>query len=725
MRNNLNLLPDNIKEILVNQGIKELTPPQEKSILLGLLDGKNLVVSSPTASGKTLIAEIAIINNYFKTKKKAIYLCPMKSLANEKYESFTKKYSFLKTALSIGDFDKVDAYLQDYDVIITSNEKMDSLLRHGIRWIRNTSTIIVDEVHLINDLSRGPTLEVLITRLRKILPNAQFIYLSATIKNDVELSKWLDARLVKSNFRPISLIHGNLLFNKIIYEDGTEKILNFGVSDEESLLKDTIIEGKQIIFFLTSRRNTESLAKRLARSTENMLSEEVKKELNKVSEKLKNVLETPTTQCMLLSEVVKKGVAFHHAGLLMEQRNIIEVAFKNNLIKCICATPTLAVGVNLPAYRVVVRDLKRYDGYGSNWIPVLEYSQQAGRAGRPDYDKKGEALTISRSEEEQKIIIERYINGENEEIYSKLSAEPILRTHVLSLITDLFARHKKSLLDFFKSTFWAYQFKGDFELESKVLNVINELAEWGFIKIEKDNYLCTPIGKRISELYLDPLSAHKILVAFNNIKNVELNEISLLQLITNCVEMHNLLKVSSKDHPLIIKLLNDWEKNFLIKEPSPFDYYYEQYLSSIKTVFAFIEWINEKDDEYLRKAFNLAPGILRSMLFIGDWLIYSIGELAKFVLDEDEKKEVLSLVKKLRVRMQYGVKEELLPLIFLKGIGRKRARKLFDASIKSPQDLLKEEEKAKKLIGEKTFERVKKTLLYSNNSSRHLSKGLA
>ncbi len=710
MRNNLEILPESIKEILVSQGIKELTPPQEKSIEHGLLEGKNLVVSSPTASGKTLIAEIAILNNYFKQKKKAIYLCPMKSLANEKYESFVKKYPFLKIALSIGDFDKVDAYLQEYDVIITSNEKMDSLLRHGARWVRNVGVVIVDEVHLINDLSRGPTLEVLITRLRKMLLEEQFIYLSATIRNDVELSKWLDASLVKSDFRPISLIHGNFFLNKIVYEDNTERILDFGVSDEESLFKDTLMKGKQIIFFLTSRRNTEFLAKKLANSINEEIGSETLKKLESVSEKLLNILETPTTQCKLLSDVVKKGVAFHHAGLLMEQRNLIESAFKNNLIKCICATPTLAVGVNLPAYRVVVRDLKRYNGYGSDWIPVLEYAQQAGRAGRPGYDTKGEALTISRTEEEQKAIFERYVRGENEEIYSKLSAEPILRTHVLSLISDLFARHKETLLDFFKSTFWAYQFKGDTELENKVLNVLDELIEWGFVETEKENYVCTSLGRRVSELYLDPLSAHRILSSFNNLNNVKLNEVSLLQLIVNCVEMHHLLRVSSKDYPLITRLISEWEQNLLIKEPSPFDYYYENYLSSIKTVFAFIEWINEKDDEYLRKNFNLAPGILRSMLFISDWLLYSVGELAKIVLEAEERKKVISLVRELRIRMKYGVKRELLELISLKGIGRKRARKLFNAGIKNLHDFLTNEKTCKELIGEKTFERVKKSL---------------
>jgi len=207
------LHPDLYKTI--SDEFKEFRPSQEKALKAGLLDGKNLLICTPTASGKTLIAEMAAMQRIYSNVGKAIYIVPLKALANEKYKQFKNKYKDMKVALSIGDLDSSDSYLEKYDFIITTSEKLDSLIRHHAPWLQHVATIIIDEIHLMNDPSRGPTLEILITILRKLLKKAQFIALSATIGNPKELAKWLDAILIIDTWRPVELKKGVYLSGEL------------------------------------------------------------------------------------------------------------------------------------------------------------------------------------------------------------------------------------------------------------------------------------------------------------------------------------------------------------------------------------------------------------------------------------------------------------------------------------------------------------------------------
>jgi helicase len=210
-----NKLPEQLFTILSAE-IKNLRPSQVKSIKSGLLEGKNLLVCTPTASGKTLIGEIAAVKNILSGEGKAVYIVPLKALASEKYKDFKKRYgNVMKIALSIGDIDSADSYLIDYDLIITTSEKLDSLIRHRSPWLSMIKTVIIDEIHLLNDPGRGPILEVVITILKKMLKQGQFIGLSATIGNSEELASWLDANLIKDDWRPVKLHKGVYFDGKI------------------------------------------------------------------------------------------------------------------------------------------------------------------------------------------------------------------------------------------------------------------------------------------------------------------------------------------------------------------------------------------------------------------------------------------------------------------------------------------------------------------------------
>ena len=206
-------LPKQVYDILSKE-IDELRPAQEKAIKKGLFEGKNLLVCTPTASGKTLIAEFAALKSILEDNGKVVYIVPLRALASEKNKEFTKRYNnLIKIALSIGDLDSADPYLMDYDLIITTSEKLDSLTRHHTPWLKLIKVVVIDEIHLMNDPSRGPTLEILITILKEILPKAQFLGLSATIGNPKELAEWLNAETVIDKWRPVKLHEG-------IYFDG-------------------------------------------------------------------------------------------------------------------------------------------------------------------------------------------------------------------------------------------------------------------------------------------------------------------------------------------------------------------------------------------------------------------------------------------------------------------------------------------------------------------------
>ena len=204
-------VPQYIADYFQGKNITKLNPAQEKAVKAGILDGNNMLVCTPTGSGKTAIATI-LIGKVLETRRgsKVVYLVPLRALANEKFKEYKAVFKDMpyRVALSIGDMDSPSTWLESYDLIITTVEKLDSLIRHHCPWLSSVSTIIVDEIHLLNDISRGPTLEVLLTILRQILKDVQIIGLSATIGNPEELAEWLDANLVIDDWRPVTLYKG-------------------------------------------------------------------------------------------------------------------------------------------------------------------------------------------------------------------------------------------------------------------------------------------------------------------------------------------------------------------------------------------------------------------------------------------------------------------------------------------------------------------------------------
>lgn len=498
--------------------------------------------------------------------------------------------------------------------------------------------------------------------------------------------------------------------NKILELMTKTKILEKTSDASVNIALDTININKQAIIFVNTKRSAEALAEKIAKySTGN-------KETEELSKQIISVLTNPTRQCNRLGNITSKGIAFHHSGLLSQQRKLIEDNFRSGIIKVIVATPTLAIGVDLPAFRVIIRDLKRFGLWGMDYIPTLEYHQQAGRAGRPSYDNYGEAIIIADTEKQKKELLERYINGKPEEIISKLASEPILRTYILSLIAAEFVKDKKGLREFFQKTFYAKQYGDSRKLNAIIDKIIDQLYEWRFLKNERNNndkdykkssktdfvsalkmsfnekLEATLLGKRVSELYLDPYTANHLIESMNIILNVMSNkveekkysELTSLHVLCSCLELRPLLRVKTAEYDDMQEYLNA-NVEYIINEIDQFDDNYDEFLNALKTSRLFMEWINEKDEEYLLEKYDVRPGEIYSKLELIDWLLYSSSELSRLLKMMSINKEL----NKLRFRIKYGVKEELIPLLQLNNIGRVRARALFRSGIKDIADVKK------------------------------------
>jgi len=674
-------IPTEVKQKLLKRGIDSLYPPQEDAIKTGVLKGKNLVLASPTASGKTLIAELCAIRHVLELGGKVLYLTPLRALTWEKYEEF-QAYTDLekpdgkkiRVGVSSGDMDNSSPWLQAYDIVICTNEKCDSLLRHRSPWMTGISLVIADEVHLIGS-DRGPTLEVSLARLRQMSPDIQVLALSATISNTDEIAEWLKAESVTTNWRPVELREGVALGNHIVFRDGqVQGIEQYHKQDPINLALNSIDDGGQALIFVESRRRAQSTARGTGNALKKRLSRREQTELHRIASEISSHGEK-TRLTDELAETISKGAAFHHAGLNRQHRQIIETGFKEGYIKILSATPTLAAGVNLPARTVVIGNYRRFmPGYGMQPIKVMEYKQMSGRAGRPQYDKEGVALLIAGSEDEQDYLMEDYILSKPERIDSRLAQESALRGHTLAAIAADYAHSEPSLLDFFGSTFYGYNYPTA-GIKLILGGILRYLNREGMIQYEGDHLVATDFGRRVSELYIDPLTA---VVLRDGLKHgaMDVTDFTWLHLICHTADMRPILRPRRKDFELVENYLEEHRDEIAFRVSQGVDYIdYEDALGEVKTAMVLEAWINEVSENDLLERYNVQPGDRYSAVTNGEWLLYSAHELAKTLGLPEPRRHLIEL----RNRVKHGVSKKLLQLVSLKGIGRVRAQVLYNS----------------------------------------------
>jgi helicase len=683
-------IPEELMRVLIESGYRELYPPQADALRSGILEGGNLVLASPTASGKTLVAEIVVMKEVLERGGKALYLTPLRALAKEKYRDFSKYRGLRKAsggrvrvAMTSGDYDTSDPHLSRYDVVISTNEKADSLLRHRARWLEDISVVVADEIHLLTDPHRGPTLEATLTRLRAISPRVRVLALSATVSNVDEIADWLGAKRVATEWRPVPLREGVYCDGEISFNDGSSRrIPRESGNPVIDVAMETIRSGGQVLIFSDTRRGAMVMGKRISAYSKRLLGKREAERLRAIS---RSILEgeSHTRLSEVLSGLVADGAAFHHAGLSPRDRELIEDGFRSGWIKALVATPTLAAGVNLPARSVIISSHERYEpGFGRSPISVLEYKQLCGRAGRPKFDDYGEAVLIARNEDERDMLMENYVMAKPERIWSKMAMEGVLRPHVLATIATGYASSEEGLRDFFGRTLCAFQY-GMGNVEPKLGRALSFLYKEGMVELRRGRFFATEFGRRVSELYIDPLSA--VVIRDGLLNGAErVTEFSFLHLISRTPDMSPKPYPRRKEYERLEAIAQEHEGEFLLEPISPESYYgYEEFLAEVKCASVLMDWIEEVGEEEILERHGVEPGDLLRLIEGAEWLMHAAGEISKLL----GKGEHLRMLEELTLRIRHGVKRELLFLVGIEGIGRVRARALYNAGYRDAESL--------------------------------------
>src|SRR5215207_7734346 len=617
------LKDENLQKILLEIGYDSLYPIQEQAISNGLLRGENLLITSPTASGKTLIAIMAALKKMEK-KEKVIYMTPLRSLATEKYHDFlelnsinfisnnknlatvTKNIDFEKKSLAknkkregrkksfivklaMGNYDSPGNDLLNADIVILTNEKLDALIRNDSELLSNVGLFVIDEIHLMGDKDRGPTLEMMITKIKRFY-QAQILALSATVSNSKDIAEWLNCKLIENNWRPTELLEGVYDSGIVRMNNNTKIKINTYYNFQSipvSVAIDSLESGGQAIIFAETRKRAASLAAKSVEGVFKLLDKDQKEKAKKSALQLSKISDdTDITKNLI--EMVSKGVGFHHAGLSQPIREIIGDSFKQGVIKLLVATPTLAAGVNLPARRVVLSSILRYDyDIGTNIpISILDYKQFCGRAGRPQYDTFGEAIIIPESGMNSEELYDHYILGTPEPINSKLFNEKALRFHILSTISTIPGLKKSELYDLFLDTL--FEINTNESLKTITRHTQNE---------------------------------------YNNLV------LKFLHVISECSDFYPKLTLRKKDMDYFYNFVNKYMDEDLLFDLNEYN--------CSRSFLGLYEWINESSERILGDRLGIEPGDMHRIVESADWLLYTLNEFAK-LFNRDDVLETLS-----------------------------------------------------------------------------------
>ncbi len=681
-------LRDDIKTIINSAYpyIKEFNPAQKAVIESGYVDDKsNYIISIPTASGKTVLGVLPALKTILDGGK-AVYAAPLLSIQNEKVKEFK---AFEKHGINVG------KHPSSSDLSVMVFESFDALTRFSWNVLRDVDTLIIDEFHMIGEYSRGPTLEAAITRAKIINPSMRIIALSATLRNIEEIEGWLEGTCIEHDYRPVPLNKEVLdaeMFNTKNKNDVIVKILEKSIKDHS-----------QALSFVSTRRFTESLATYVSKKINKKINVEQRKRFKEVADKILEVPKKkgslPTSTCLKLAESCEHGVAFHHAGLFNEQKEIIEDEFRNGNILMITATPSLMYGVNLPSKTVIIRDHTRWTSNGPQPIPVFDYEQMSGRAGRPQYDDVGYSYLIAKTMDEALNLQDFYVDGEIELTNSKLvdNKDAIYR-QIIAQIASSLSKTLDELTDFFGKTLYGYQMKNNpsmalfaedslkYELES----ALEFLLQNGIIRATPEGLKTTEFGNLIARSNYSVETAVKIKEYISNINDINAEEFIYALCETPDLPLISFKGRKSKD-PVQEKLSEHGLFAVNIGNPEA-------------TAVSLIEWVDERSEYEIENRYNVYSASTRRSA-------YEASRLVKFAKDTSEILGNYSNLKEfdlLSARLYYGVKNDIIPLVVgVKRLGRKRARNLVnifgnDLSGVSENELQKVEG-----IGPKLAEKIK------------------
>ncbi|MFX1406874.1 MAG: DEAD/DEAH box helicase [Promethearchaeota archaeon] len=793
------ILDERIQRVLFEQRIFKLRKIQKEAIKNGLFFRKSFLVCAPSGSGKTLIGEICAVHNVFQNFGKSVYLVPFKALATEKYLHFKNSYERfgINVELSVGDYDVDDSKLEKADIIITTYEKMDSILRnfYDKDWIFNISTLIIDEIHIIGESDRGPRLESLIVRLNEFLNKPQILGLSATIANPEFFNQWLSSLgnktyLITSEDRPVPLHY------KIEVTQNKNSTI-------KKIIRSTMEKKGQVLIFLNKRKSAQQTAQNLKHLVKNFLSDLEKKTCKRLEASI-NKIKGGSNE---LKKVIKHGIAFHHAGLLPKERKLVEDSFRKRLLKVICCTTTLSAGINLPARVVILRDFKKFitsghnikcfKGYFENGdgfsffrpFSANEVFQCLGRAGRPGLDSIGYGIILVSDVEErnwvedhyfQEGIEEQFYTPKYNELVSGLNKINTLKEQVLLRIYEDKRITIEKLKDFFRKTYFWYIIQNKLKGQNIPVDqflLIKEITPINILKLHADlkkvkelrsnqsqvkvsqlnnniiaGYVKTSFGVYFCEFSIE--NGIRCSCGFKNgiSDNYANDEFSFVFCDHITLFLLHLVKIpdisfqkyvdsiipKSVKNQYILNYL--FEKGLILKNDdrtlkcSQFGkliirlYLYpvsgvlirqklenvemDSFQDIVKEAFdiliaegrernynllqPILEWADEEPIETIIERYNIMAGDLYTIRDNLERIITFIGIIAMYLSEtgmdlQDRMIKIAEMCETLKVRIHYGIKEELFDLVLrLVNVARVRARILFNAGYHTANQVKKE-----------------------------------
>ena len=617
-------------------------------------DSSNYIICIPTASGKTVLGVLPALKTILNGGK-AVYAAPLLSIQNEKVKEFK---AFEEHGINVG------KHPSSADLSVMVFESFDALTRFSWDALRDVDTLIIDEFHMIGEYTRGPTLEAAITRAKIINPSMRIIALSATLRNIEEIEGWLEGTCVEHDYRPVPL-HKEVLdaemFNTKNKNDVVVKVIEKAIKDKS-----------QALAFVSTRRFTESLATYVSGKINKKINVEQRKRFKEVSERLLEVPKKkgslPTSTCLKLAEVAEKGVAFHHAGLFNEQKEIIEDEFRNGNILMIAATPSLMYGVNLPSKSVVIRDHTRWTSNGPQPIPVFDYEQMSGRAGRPQYDDVGYSYLIAKTMDEALNLEEYYIEGDIELTNSKLvdNKDAIYR-QIIAQIASSLSKNLDELTEFFGKTLYGYQMSNnpsmslfaEDSLKYELETALQFLLQNGIIRATPEGLKATEFGNLIARSNYTVETAVKIKEYISNIKEFNAEEFIYALSETPDLPLISFKGRKSKD-PVRDKLSETGLFAVDIGNPEA-------------TTVSLIEWIDERSEYEIENKYSVYSASTRRSAYEASRLVIFAKKTSEVLGDYSNLKEYDML----SARLYYGVRKDIIPLVVgVKRLGRKRARNL-------------------------------------------------
>jgi len=585
-----------------NSGVNELTEIQETAFTdSSLLQGANVFIAAPTSSGKTFIGEVLAVKAASNLHR-AIYLVPYRALAEEKYLDFWEKYhdAGISIVVSSGDHAEFDADIRrgDFGIAIIVYEKLAQLLVQSSGIISDCHLLIADETQLIRDRERGPLLELLLTRVKRLKPGPQIVCLSATVKDLGGFDLWLDAKLIETKNRPVPLLEGVIERSQPVklhnLGDGTTEVRDFNLPSSATN-KDAILgvlakglqPEEQMLVFRTKVDDTEKTALRLVQSLP------VHKVSGQTRDRIMLLEDSPVRS--FLNKYIERRIAYHNAGLSVEERRLVEHLFNEGTVQIIVTTATLATGVNTPADMVVVADFHRWDhARGTNMpIDVAEYKNCAGRAGRYGKRTRGTSVILADLTGQTGQLENYYIFGDPPELASAIPMQPELAQQVLGVIAGQLADNKPDIIGLFCDSFAFRSFyeprKCEVELTKAIDTGVDHLLALGLVSEQDGKLRVTPLGSVAarSGVYIETFGVLEALVRTSGLETA--STFDLLSGITDVMEMQRLRPFDTEKRA---QLLSGWVRGEgVMKLTTDFSTEYSVGHGRIRELGSVAEWL--------------------------------------------------------------------------------------------------------------------------------------